>query len=61
METEKLMACYCKARETQSFYTNCLDDKNLSSKERILIIELIKNASLNSNLLKNYWEYKVNK
>ncbi|MFM9532598.1 hypothetical protein [Lysinibacillus sp. IITD104] len=54
MEIEKLMACYCKAREVQSFYTNCLAGDRLSPKERDLLINLIQNASISSNLL---WEY----
>ncbi|MGE7696610.1 hypothetical protein ACQKNC_21360 [Lysinibacillus sp. NPDC094177] len=60
MEIEKLMACYCKAREIQSFYTNCLTNDSLSSKERDLLINPIKNASTSSNLLKEYCQIKAN-
>ncbi|KOS63838.1 hypothetical protein [Lysinibacillus sp. FJAT-14222] len=60
MEIEKLMACYCKAREVQSFYTNCLTNDSLSPKERYLLINLIKNASLSSNLLRGYCQIQAN-
>lgn len=33
MNIGDIMSCYCKARETQAFYTNCLEDKNLSEQE----------------------------
>lgn len=59
MEIEKLMACYCKSRETQTFYTNCLDDKKFSTKERDLIMDLIKNESLNSKLIRDYCSFKT--
>ncbi|WP_285399313.1 hypothetical protein [Lysinibacillus sp. fls2-241-R2A-57] len=54
MEIEKLMTCYCKAREVQSFYSNCLTNDSLTPKERDLLINLIKNASVSSNLLREY-------
>lgn len=60
MEIEKLMACYCRAREIQSFYTNCLNSDSLSRKERDLLITLIKNASNSSTLLKEYCQIQAN-
>jgi len=60
MEIEKLMACYCRAREIQSFYTNCLNSDRLSPKERDLLITLIKNASNSSTLLKEYCHIQAN-
>lgn len=60
MEIEKLLACYCKAREVQSFYTNCLTNNSLSPKERDLLINLIKNASISSNLLRDYCQIHAN-
>ncbi|WP_068985384.1 MULTISPECIES: hypothetical protein [Lysinibacillus] len=60
MEIEKLMACYCKAREVQSFYSSCLTNDSLSLKERDLLINLIKNASISSKLLKEYCQIHAN-
>ncbi|MBL3731636.1 hypothetical protein JIN86_18775 [Lysinibacillus sp. HST-98] len=60
MEIEKLMACYCKAREVQSFYTNCLASDSLSPKERDLLINLIQNTSISSNLLREYCQIHAN-
>ncbi|MGE8001442.1 hypothetical protein ACQKOF_22890 [Lysinibacillus sp. NPDC093190] len=59
MEIGKLMACYCKAREIQSFYSSCLTNDSLSPKERGLLIHLIKNASLSSNLLREYCQIQA--
>ena len=60
MEIEKLLACYCKAREVQSFYTSCLTNESLSAKERDLLIHLIRNASHSSNLLREYCQIPDN-
>lgn len=54
------MACNCKAKKIQSFYTNCLTNDSLSPKERDLLIKLIKNASASSNLLKEYCQIQAN-
>lgn len=54
------MACNCKAKKIQSFYTNCLTNDSLSPKERDLLIKLIINASASSNLLKEYCQIQAN-
>lgn len=54
MNLENMITCYCKARETQAFFTRCLDSKELGENERELIYELIKNASQSSRMIKQY-------
>lgn len=52
MNSENLISYYCKARETQAFYTRCLDLEGLSENERELIVKLIEYAILSSRLIK---------
>jgi predicted transcriptional regulator len=54
MNLQNIISCYCKARETQAFYTRCLNSEELSENERELIHELIKNASQSSRMIKQY-------
>lgn len=56
---ENVMACYCKARESQAFYMSCLTDKGLSDKEKDMLYELIQNASHASSIVKSYCELKA--
>ncbi|WP_379596092.1 hypothetical protein [Oceanobacillus luteolus] len=53
------MACFCKARETQTLYTKCLMDEDLSEKEKQLLNKLIEHASHSSDLVKKYCELKA--
>ncbi|GGJ77242.1 hypothetical protein GCM10007111_43550 [Virgibacillus kapii] len=56
------MSCYCKARETQSFYTKCLDIESLTKEERELIHDLVKNAvNQSSKILNGYCKGLPNK
>lgn len=52
MSTQNIISYYCKSRETQAFYTRCLDLEGLSENERELIFELIEYASLLSRIIK---------
>lgn len=54
MNINNIMSCYCKAREAQAFYTNCLETDNLSQVDRELIYELIKQANQSSTLIRQY-------
>jgi hypothetical protein len=52
VDVSQLMTCFCKTREVQSLYTNLLNDKELSQKEREDIVELIQCATNCSNQIK---------
>jgi hypothetical protein len=52
VDVSQLMTCFCKTREVQSLYTNLLNDKELSQKEREDIVELIQCVTNCSNQIK---------
>jgi hypothetical protein len=53
VDISQLMTCFCKTREVQSLYTNLLNNKEITLKEREIIIELIQCAAKSSSQIQN--------
>ncbi|MEH6955166.1 hypothetical protein [Neobacillus drentensis] len=51
----KLLQCFCEARRTQAFYTNCLNDA-VTNEEKEFLAELVKSATKTSNEIRAFCE-----
>ncbi|MDE4086838.1 hypothetical protein PO902_17465 (plasmid) [Planococcus maritimus] len=51
---DKLFKCYCHARESQAFFTKCLDDDSYTAKEKDMIYELVTDSVKMSEKIKEY-------
>lgn len=49
----KLMQCFCEARKSQAFYTQCLDEVS-SEEEKEFLLELIQEAAKTSNEIREF-------
>lgn len=55
IEKSLLLKCFCEARKTQAFYTQCLTEQS-SEKEREFLISLIKESASTASYIKNMCE-----
>lgn len=55
MTHENLFYCFCEARKSQAFYTNCLN-KAKTEEEKNILIELVKSAAQTSNEIRQICE-----
>jgi len=52
MSKENLFKCFCKSRESQAFYSKCLESDIYTEKEKELIYKLIKKEADTSKIIR---------
>lgn len=55
LDKSLLLKCFCEARKTQAFFTQCLSEQS-SEKERSFLISLIKESASTASYIKNVCE-----
>lgn len=51
MEINQLLKCFCKARETQAYFSKCLNIEGISEEEREILYDIVESTAKASNKL----------